>query len=37
MRAKAFAPGHVTCFFVIKDRHRDVRKKGNNIETEAGT
>jgi len=29
MRAKAFAPGHVTGFFVIKDRHKDIRKKGS--------
>jgi len=29
MRAKAFAPGHITGFFVIKDRHKDVRKKGS--------
>lgn len=29
MRAKAFAPGHITGFFVIKDRHKDIRKKGS--------
>ena len=29
MIARAFAPGHVTGFFVIKDRHRDIRKKGS--------
>ena len=29
MKASAFSPGHITGFFVIKDRHRDVRKKGS--------
>ncbi|MDI6916961.1 MAG: pantoate kinase [Thermoplasmatales archaeon] len=29
MRACAFSPGHVTGFFVIKDRGSDVRKKGS--------
>ncbi len=29
MRGMAFAPGHVTGFFAIKDRHKDIRKKGS--------
>lgn len=29
MRGMAFSPGHITGFFVIKDRHKDVRKKGS--------
>jgi pantoate kinase len=29
MKASAFSPGHITGLFVIKDRHKDVRKKGS--------
>jgi len=29
MKASAFSPGHITGFFVIKDKKEDIRKKGS--------